>query len=322
MKHSAKITILLLSMFIFTQIIGLVVIHADPLKIKVQVNGTIQEIPNPYLPSPQEVNTQGNYWQLLYQQILPAFIIAVLLLFFLMKFRIETFLRLWFFMVVGIAIFITFIAFLKLIPIKIELPNALGIALAFAIPLAFTKVYLRNLLVHNFTEFLIYPGIASVFIPILNIYTIIVLLIFISIYDMWAVWKAKFMQKMAKYQIHQLKIFSGFFVPYLTDKMKAKLKKQNVKIAKTPSKSLKLKKQKLMKVNVAILGGGDIIFPIITSGIMLQTYGLIPAILTIIGATVGLSYLFFFAEKKKFYPAMPFITAGMFIAIILTWIIF
>jgi len=49
---------------------------------------------------------------------------------------------------------------------------------------------------------------------------------------------------------------------------------------------------------------------------MLKTLGFIPAIFVIIGATIGLSYLFFFAKKKKFYPAMPFITAGIFLGII------
>jgi len=27
----------------------------------------------------------------------------------------------------------------------------------------------------------------------------------------------------------------------------------------------------------------------------------------------------FFAEKKKFYPAMPFITAGIFLSILISW---
>jgi len=82
-----------------------------------------------------------------------------------------------------------------------------------------------------------------------------------------------------------------------------------------------LKKSKI-KVNLAILGGGDVIFPIIAAGVMLKTFGLIPALFVTAGATLGLGYLFFFAKKKKFYPAMPFISAGIFLAMILSWIIF
>ena len=86
-------------------------------------------------------------------------------------------------------------------------------------------------------------------------------------------------------------------------------------------KKSELKKKKI-RVNVAILGGGDIIFPIITAGVVLKTWGFFPALFVIAGATLGLGYLFFFSEKRKFYPAMPFITTGIFAGMILSWIIF
>ena len=78
-------------------------------------------------------------------------------------------------------------------------------------------------------------------------------------------------------------------------------------------------KKKKIKVNIAILGGGDVIFPIITAGVMLNAFGIISALFVIAGATLGLSYLFFFSEKKKFYPAMPFISAGIFIGMLLSY---
>ena len=70
---------------------------------------------------------------------------------------------------------------------------------------------MKNLYIHNLTELLIYPGLAGVFVPLLSIWTMIFLLVLISVYDMWAVWHSGIMQKMAKYQINKLKIFSGFF---------------------------------------------------------------------------------------------------------------
>lgn len=303
-------------MFLITQFIGLTVLIANPLKIETQVNGTLQEVSNPYLgwidtPEPQTPKEQTSIFLI---GILPAFIIAILLLFLLMKFKIEVIIRLWFFAVVSIALFLCFIAFFKILPwFEISIEKAIFISAILAIPLAFIKIFHRNILVHNFTELLIYPGIAVIFVPLLNIYTLIALLILISAYDMWAVWKSGIMQKMAKYQIKTVKVFSGFFVPYLNKKQKMQLERARL------SKSFK---KKLMKVNVAILGGGDIIFPIITAGVMLKTFGLASAIFVILGALLGLSYLFFFAKKKKFYPAMPFITAGIFLAMALSWIIF
>jgi len=124
------------------------------------------------------------------------------------------------------------------------------------------------------------------------------------------------MQKMAKYQMNKLKVFSGFFVPYVSKNVKIKIKKWK----KTLKKS-ELKKKRI-KINVAILGGGDVVFPIITAGVMLKTLGLGSAILTVLGATVGLAGLLFFSKKKKFYPAMPFITGGILLGIALSYLIF
>ena len=229
-----------------------------------------------------------------------------------------------------IALFLCLYAFEKMIPIEINPILSIIIPAVLAISLASIKVYKRIFLVHNFTELLIYPGIATVFVPILNLWTIFLLLILISIYDIWAVWHSGIMQKMAKYQIDKLKIFAGFFVPYVSKAMRIKLKKMKA----LEKKSKKKLKEKEIKVNVAMLGGGDVIFPIITAGVILKTNlinlpfglspfigGFVPALFVIAGATLGLGYLFFFSEKKKFYPAMPFITAGIFIGLILSYIL-
>ena len=134
--------------------------------------------------------------------------------------------------------------------------------------------------------------------------TMIILLILISRYDMWAVWKSGIMQKMAKYQMNTIKVFSGFFIPYVSKKQRAKLKR-----LKKMKKLKKLKKK--VKINLAILGGGDVVFPIIAAGVTMKTWGILPAIIVIVGATLGLGLLFLFSKKKKFYPAMPFITSGI-----------
>ena len=316
MKHNKKITILLLSMFVLTPIIGLVVLNADVFTVDKIVNGTIEQVPNPYLSfiSPPQVETAQESASM-FGSLIIAFIFAICIFFLLTKFKIKFIFRLWFFVVVAIALFLSILSFEKIIPISINLNTAVIIGLAIALPLAFIKIYKRNFLIHNLTELFIYPGIAIVFVPILNIYTIIILLILISLYDMWAVWHSGIMQKMATYQIDKLNIFSGFFVPYANKKTKEKIKSMKQKFSK---KELRKKK---IKINLAILGGGDIVFPIITAGVLLNAYGFLPAILAIVGATLGLTLLFIFSEKKKFYPAMPFITAGIFLGMLASLII-
>jgi presenilin-like A22 family membrane protease len=154
---------------------------------------------------------------------------------------------------------------------------------------------------------MIYPGIAAIIVPLLSIPTAVILLILISIYDIYAVWHAGFMQKMAKYQMEKVKVFGGLFVPYLA-KGDYKLLKQ-IKASKNKSNLKKI------RVNVAILGGGDLAWSMIFMGTVLMTFGAIAGLIVAICATIALSLLFYLSEKGRFYPAMPFITSGCFIAL-------
>ncbi len=301
MKHSIAIVVLLLGMFFITQLIGIAVINQYTPKIEqvIDEQGNLTNITTYNLPygmdPPQDIKPASTLIS-----IIIAIAIAVIFMLLLMKYRAEFFLRAWFFIVVALALGITLNAFMQ----KIQYASL--IAILIAIPLAILKLIKRNIIVHNLTELLIYPGIAAIFVPLLNVWTVILLLILISIYDIYAVWHAGFMQKMAQYQIKKLKFFTGFFVPYLGKKERASLQeiKKNVKF-----------KDKKIKVSVAILGGGDVIFPIILAGVVFNQLGFIQALLISIGATIALASLFYISKKGKFYPAMPFISAGCFVAL-------
>jgi len=307
MKHNWKITAILLAMFVVTQFVGIYVVdHYSSVRV---VDGVSINVDSPDLPfgmeSP-EVEDDSEYFSKILPSLFFAFVLAIAFLFILMKFDFSFILKLWFFGVVILSLSISLIAIFP------NLNKITWIALLISLPFAFFKVFRRNLLVHNFTELLIYPGIAAVFVSILNIWSTIVILIIISIYDMWAVWQSGIMQKMTKYQMDKVGVLAGFFIPHYSKAVKNKIKKMSKK---------KLKNSKV-KVNVAILGGGDIVFPIIASGVVLGTLGICPAICVIIGATLGLGLLFVFAEKKKFYPAMPFISAGIFLGMAIGWLLF
>jgi len=305
MKHNAKITIILISMFLITQLIGLWVINF--------YNQDTNSLPYGMEP-PEEIDQETSIISILF-----AFAIAVSLFFILIKIKAEKFIRLWFFVVTTIAIGLT----LNVIFFKLSLWYAAFLALIIALPLAYFKIFKRNLIVHNITELMIYPGIAAVFVPILNGLGIIILLLAISLYDIWAVWKSEIMQKMAKYQIEKLKFFTGFFVPYADRKQRKKIKllKQKYKNKSDKVKERAFKKAKI-KVNLAILGGGDVIFPIITAGVFYKIMGILPALIITASATLGLLYLFVLAKKGKFYPAMPFITIAMYLGMMISWLIF
>lgn len=313
MKHNVKISLVILGLFFITQFLGLFIIASNPFEVQVEIDGKIESESNPYLNwiNPMEKQEQ-NTAQIL-SSIIIAFIFAVLTFMGLSKLNISFVLKAWFFLVVCIALFISIFALIKT-GFSIELKTIAIISASLAIIFGYLKIFRRNMIIHNLTELLIYPGIATIFVTFLNPISVILLLIIISIYDMWAVWHSGVMQKMAKYQIENLKIFSGFFIPYLTKEIKEKIKK----IKKLPKH---IQKNKKMKVNVAMLGGGDVIFPLITAGIFYLNFGILTSLFIIFGASLGLIYLFVFGEKKKFYPAMPYITAGIFLGIAFSYLI-
>jgi len=323
MKYNVKITAILLLMFVVTQLIGLYVLNADPFNIKTQVDGNQISTPNPVLSwvRPPEIQEESDF-SFYFGSIISSFIFAVLLFFLLTKFKVDLVMRIWVFLVVGMSLSISLIAFF---PRYIYLQIGL---IAVAIALSFIKVFKGNFIIHNLTELLIYPGIATIFVPMLNLWSACLLLVLISIYDMWAVWHVGIMQKMARYQIDKLKIFSGFFIPYISKKDRLRLKEL---------RRLK-KKNKGIKANIAILGGGDVTFPLIAVGVVLKTQlislpfglfpnfvfvgGIIPALFVIAGATIGLGLLINYSDKKKSYPAMPFISTGVFVSLVIYSLIF
>ncbi|MBI5803649.1 hypothetical protein HY450_00225 [Candidatus Pacearchaeota archaeon] len=309
MKHSVKITLILLTMFFVTQLIGIFVVgqytpHSEEV---VDSEGNIVNVTFTNLPyglePPQEVKPSNSLIS-----IMIAIVVAVFVMFILMKYKAEVFLRIWFFVVVTLAVGISFNS------LVLNLSNGSLFALAAALPFAFFKIFKRNIIVHNLTELLIYPGIAAIFVPILSVWTVVLLLVLISLYDMYAVWHAGFMQKMAQYQIEKLRLFTGFFVPYIGKKEK------KILAAAEKSKSKKIKDKKI-KVSVAILGGGDVVFPIILAGVVLHSLGFAQALIVSLAATIALAGLFYISERGKFYPAMPFICAGCFAGLLIAYLI-
>ena len=179
------------------------------------------------------------------------------------------------------------------------------VALSFALILGVWKIFKPNFWVQNLTELFVYGGLAAIFVPLFSLWSVIILLILISIYDAYAVWKSKHMIVLAKSQ-SKAGMFAGLVLPY--------------QITKSIPQKIKTK-IKTSKVRTAILGGGDLGFPLIFAGVILKEFGLWQALLIPLFAMIGLAVLFWKAEEKKFYPAMPFIAAGCFLGLGVVWVI-
>ena len=168
MKHNVKVTILILVLFIIAQFIGLYVTnhYADGTNVL------------PLGLNPERPQTAPEYYSFLFTVIF-SFICAIILFFILTKWKIESVLRIWLLLVVTIALSVSIGSILSLLT-----KYFLIFSFLIATTLAILKIYQRNFILHNLTELIIYPGVAAVFVPILNPYTMLALLILISIYDM------------------------------------------------------------------------------------------------------------------------------------------
>ncbi len=288
MKHSKEVTILIVVLFILTQIIGLAVIYnyiqTQEVEEKIIVMEDGKEVEKTILIEkkvwgtlPYGVERPQFKEKTSYIEIAVSLMIATVLALFLIKLQARNLWRVWFFLSIWFTLTIAFGAFF-----------IQEIAVVAALIFAILKAFKRIVLIHNFTELFIYGGLAAIFVPILNIISVFVLLILISIYDGIAVWKTKHMIKLAKFQT-KMRLFAGLLIPYSKNKM-------------------------------AILGGGDMGFPLLFTGVIFKMYGWIASII-IFTTALALMILLIKSKKDKYYPAMPFISAGCFLGYLIVYLI-
>lgn len=265
MKHTPKVTFILLALFLVAQIIGLFV-----------TSHYLRDQSLPLNIERPEVDENVSF--------IPIFILVVIATFIaLVLFKYKMF-RLW------KAWFLFSVWFTLTVSLSVFFAETLAIILAAVF--ALLKLFRPSVITHNLTELFIYGALAAIFVPILNIISVSVLLIAISVYDYIAVRKTKHMIKLAKSQA-ETKVFSGLFIPYDN--------------------------------RVAILGGGDIGFSLLFAGVVMKEFAFkwlsLGAMIVPISTAAALFYLFYKGSPKKFYPAMPYISVGAFIGYAIVWLL-
>jgi presenilin-like A22 family membrane protease len=292
MKRSTRITVILVIVFLFAQIAGLVVTNQYiQEKVVDEVTGEITIV---WGDLPLSIDRPDIDESSSFMFIFIAIIIGTIIALILMKFKIWIIWRFWFFLAVWICMTVALGAFINAI-----------LATIISLALALYKIFKPNIWIHNLTELFLYGGIAAIFVPVMNLFAAIVLLILISFYDAWAVWKSKHMVSLAKAQ-SKTKIFAGFVIPY-----------------KLPKKPKKMKKavKTFVPVKSAILGGGDIGFTLLFAGVVMKIVGFWTALIVPVFASIALAFLLTQSNKNKFYPAMPFLTVGCFLGLLVVSLI-
>ena len=297
MKHKLTPTLILIVIFLITQLFGIGVIYnyIDHEETAIQGETVFKDLPIGERP---EMDQETSFIP-----IILVILAGTVILLLLIKFKAFIIWKLWFLMAVFITSTVSLGAFM-----------GVKIALVIALIMSVWKVFKPNPYIHNFSEIFVYAGLAAVFVPIFNLTSIVILLLLISAYDAYAVWKSKHMIVLAKAQ-SKANIFAGLLVPYNAKTGKIKAKKSKKKGSKKKGSKDKV------EIRNAILGGGDIGFPLIFAGVILKTYGVIPSLVIPVFSTMALIGLFYYGEKNKFYPAMPFMSAACFLGLAVVWLV-
>ncbi len=311
MKHTFPVTALLLIIFVLTQINGLFVIdHYINIKESAKIGKTVVD---------EAAYTQSNITAPVVENESSSFIYIILALLLgtgivllIMKYKQRKLWKTWFFVSVVVTLIISLNTWMfDFFGLLFNPLHLYFMTVILSIVLAYLKVFKQNIFFHNFTEIFIYGGLAALLVPILNIISITIVLILVAAYDMYAVWKSKHMIAMAQFQTDQ-KVFAGLYIPYRRKEQKAE--KQVVVSQHTPSKKILKSVPIYSQKSTAILGGGDVAFPLLFSGVVMKTTGSYFApLFTTITTTIALALLFYYGEKGKFYPAIPFVAAGCFV---------
>ena len=303
MKHTVRITFFLVLLFFAAHVVGLGVTNKY---IDHQASAEAGEIVQKDLP--YGIETPPVDQQTSFVFIIIAVLIGTGLVLLLIHFKKTSWWRVWYLLSVIVTMSIAFAAFI---------PQVLAFVLA--VSLGLWKVYRSNFYVHNFSELFVYAGLVAIFVRIMNLFSIVVLLLLISVYDIIAVWKSKHMIKLAKFATES-NAFAGLIVPYEKRELKEEVKMKKVKVA--PKKVVARKGKLITEHKVhAILGGGDIGFPLLFAGVVMKDLMLsypegiafLLALIVPVFTTIALIMLFMKGQKDKFYPAMPFLSAGAFV---------
>lgn len=326
MKHNLNITLALLLFFVLSQILGLSLINKDS-----QI--TVEKINNQNIINVTHADTSigarpdiSGFGSFLY--IVIGITIGTLLVLILVKYNKNKIWKYWFLAAVWLATSVS----LGVI-IKTSFFFAYDVAIFISLLLALWKIFWPNVYIHNITEVLMYSGIALMLVPLFDVLWVVVLLLTISLYDMYAVWRSKHMIKMAKFQTES-EVFAGIMIHYKRNKSDtteeskefkkskedlSKISASKMSSSKKISSNTSSQQRTSGKSNTAILGGGDVAFPLIFTGVIMENFiregltksqAFMHSSIIILTTTIALALLFFFAKKDKFYPAMPFITAG------------
>jgi len=307
---------------LLAQLIGIVILSQYIDFQATAATGITTTNANNYVVAPPQVENESYS----FISIILAIIIGTVIILWLIKIDAIIVWKIWF--LVSITTALTY-AFYPMIHFLIaQETTAISVTIALALILGYLKIFRANYIAHTIGELFIYAGLAALFVPILNLTSAIILLLLLAAYDYYMVNKSGHMITLAKASVDE-KLISGLYAGTPGGSHKQKEKKNETTVTTTigtNTKSLHSAKvareiksaehEPSAQTTGVMVGGGDIAFPLFFAGALMKHSGTLGSgLLVAVCATIGLCVLFAIGKRGKFYPAIPFVAAGCFVAL-------
>ncbi|MCJ7450707.1 MAG: presenilin family intramembrane aspartyl protease [Candidatus Nanohaloarchaeota archaeon QJJ-9] len=212
-----------------------------------------------------------------------AILVATAALLGLYKLDLTKIAKLWFNTVILLTTFIFLSFFLPLFLV-------LGVTIALFV----VRTFIPDLWTKNLIDSFSYAGAGVLFGTMIGFKTALILGTILTAYDFLSVFITKHMVSLAEKGI-ETGSFMGMVYPKGDKQVKtAKLNREG----------------KGEKVQIGVLGGGDIIIPMTVAVAATYSLGILSGLMTSLGSAFGLAVLLQKGEKDKFYPAIPTIFGG------------
>lgn len=212
-------------------------------------------------------------------------VVATALMLLLYKYRFGSLITVWFYSALGVTLLLFFGSFLSTL-----------ISLVVAAGLLTLRIKSKSLWTRNFVDIFSYAGAGAFFGTMIGPLPAMIFLGVLAIYDILSVFYTGHMVSLAEEGMDS-NTFMGIVYPKEGGNV------DEVELKKEPDEGEK-------KVKIGVLGGGDVIAPMILSISLLNSFGVLASFLTSLGALAGLYFLFNIMDENSFYPAIPFIAAG------------
>ncbi|MDY6777265.1 MAG: presenilin family intramembrane aspartyl protease [Candidatus Nanohaloarchaea archaeon] len=222
--------------------------------------------------------------------------VATILMILLYRYQLTALVKLW---------FLSAIFFTQLMFYAIFFPPAIALGAAVA---GFTvRKLVPDIWTRNLIDSISYAGIGAFFGTMIGVIPAAIFLVLIAAYDIFAVFISEHMISIVEEGMDS-NTFMGFMYP--------KDHSQNLEpgVERSPDQ---IDTDQLEEVQVGIIGGGDVVIPMIFAVSLMGPYGPLATAISSIGAAGGLSILLNKSREGEFYPAIPAVGGGAILGFLL-----